>query len=112
MKIKIDEVSLVADVAALVSNLLASSSYAEHIDGPEGMELTIGVSEDGSWNWQSGDNSFTGGAYGHAYWGVETLSRDVTAADVAASLVDQALEQHYTYCDHMDELDDNYGEHA
>lgn len=43
--------------------------------GPEqkemGVHLTLGVTpvESGfDWNYQTGDNSFTGGAYGHPHW--------------------------------------------
>lgn len=37
----------------------------------KGLHITIGVtlSDEGfEWNYQTGDNSFTGGAYGHPHW--------------------------------------------
>jgi len=40
-----------------------------------GMCVTIGASVDGSWHYQTGDNSFTGGAYGHRHWAVVYLYR-------------------------------------
>lgn len=40
------------------------------------MDVTIGwTPDDGTWNYQTGDNSFTGGAYGHPVWAVITLHR-------------------------------------
>lgn len=46
-----------------------------------------------SWSYQTGDNSFTGGAYGQRYWGVVTLFRDSDPADLAADAVGQIFDQ-------------------
>lgn len=62
-------------------------------DESPGMCVTIGVkvSEDGelSWNYQTGDNSYTGGAYGCPYWGVIYLYRRSRSAELAG----QAMEE-------------------
>jgi len=57
-------------------------------DNTPGMQVTIGVTpheEDGSlhWHYQTGDNLFTGGAYGHAHWGVVSLYRRSNCAELA-----------------------------
>ena len=44
-------------------------------DNTPGMCVTIGADETGAWSWQTGDNSYTGGAYGMPYWGVISLYR-------------------------------------
>ena len=42
------------------------------------MMLTIGISNDGdSFSYQTGDNSYTGGAYGFPHWVVIYLTHDV-----------------------------------
>ena len=82
-------------------------------DDPEdtipGMCVTIGsahaISEvtgkklkrTGAWSWQTGDNSYTGGAYGFPYWGVVSLYRDSNCRDLARDCMDQIL------CQMMDE---------
>lgn len=58
------------------------------------MLVTVGFTEskDGrgaSWGYQTGDNSFTGGAYGHVYWSVIYLTRDTNPHDSAADAADQ-----------------------
>ncbi len=60
------------------------------------MQVTIGATpqEDGSlkWNYQTGDNSYTGGAYGHPHWGVVSLYRRSNCAQLAKDCVDQIAE--------------------
>ena len=58
-------------------------------------ELTVGMNEKGEWGWQSGDNSFTGGAYGYPHWAVIHVAPDMTngevedaAEDIARQLAD------------------------
>jgi hypothetical protein len=62
------------------------------------MDLTIGFTpakEDGtpeSWGFQTGDNSYTGGAYSHPHWAVTTLYRDCDPNEVAAEMISQINE--------------------
>ena len=93
---------LVREVAALIRALKKHPSYREYInvradvagrgDG-QGMALTIGVDLDGSWGWQSGDNSFTGGAYGFPAWGVGIIDGRCNSNEVAKAMVGEAVEQ-------------------
>lgn len=66
-------------------------------DNLPGMAVTVGatVADDGelSWSYQTGDNSFTGGAYGHATWGVGYLYRRSNCAEVADAIVDEIADQ-------------------
>lgn len=61
-------------------------------DSVPGMCVTVGVSEDGSWDYQTGDNSFTGGAYGHPDWAVVDLHRRSNSTELARDVQDQILE--------------------
>lgn len=58
-------------------------------DDQPGMCVTVGASPDGSWHYQTGDNSYSGGAYLHAYWGVGYLYRDSNPEDVADGIIDE-----------------------
>lgn len=66
-------------------------------DETPGMQVTFGVTihKDGSlsWSYQTGDNSYTGGAYGHPYWGVVSLYRRPRSREVAEEAMDDALSQ-------------------
>jgi len=63
-------------------------------DTTPGMQVTIGFTpetedSDYSWSYQTGDNSYTGGAYGHANWGVVSLYRRSNSKLVAEDCLDQ-----------------------
>lgn len=61
-------------------------------DDPEdtepGMQVTVGADSEG-WSYQTGDNSFTGGAYGYADWAVVSIYRDSNPVDIAQDIVNQ-----------------------
>ncbi len=65
-------------------------------DNTPGMCVTIGASpqSDGvlSWSYQTGDNSFTGGAYSHSFWGVGYLYRRSNCKEVASDIVNEIAE--------------------
>lgn len=58
-------------------------------DKNPGMQVTIGANEDGQWNYQTGDNSYTGGAYGLPYWGVISLYRRSNCRELANDAIEQ-----------------------
>lgn len=66
-------------------------------DNTPGMCVTIGFTpsdedSDCSWSYQTGDNSFTGGAYGHANWAVISLYRRSNSTKLAKDIADQIAE--------------------
>ena len=69
---------------------------SEDEDTP-GMCVTIGFtpgSEDKlcAWSYQTGDNSYTGGAYGHPHWAVVSLYRRSNSRQLAEDCADQIAE--------------------
>lgn len=69
---------------------LDSSPGAE--EGPPSMDVTIGWEpDDGSWNYQTGDNSYTGGAYGYPHWAVVYLDRRSNSTELARDVREQLL---------------------
>jgi len=51
--------------------------------------VTIGANEKGEWSYQTGDNSFTGGAYGFPHWAVVTLKRRSKSAELARDVINE-----------------------
>ncbi|MCP3665728.1 MAG: hypothetical protein GY696_25075 [Gammaproteobacteria bacterium] len=52
------------------------------------LQVTIGVSDDGkTWGYQTGDNSYTGGAYGFPHWGVTYVYPGTTADDILSEWI-------------------------
>lgn len=61
--------------------------------GPPGFDVTIGWTPDGGgWGWQTGDNSFTGGAYLHPVWAVVWLTRRANTDELVADIISQLRE--------------------
>lgn len=63
-------------------------------DNEPGMCLTVGFTpeteeKDCSWSYQTGDNSYSGGAYGHPHWAVVYLSRDSVPSEIADDIAGQ-----------------------
>jgi hypothetical protein len=56
-----------------------------------GMQVTIGADETG-WSYQTGDNSYTGGAYGYANWAVIYLYRDSNCLALARTAKEELAE--------------------
>lgn len=66
-------------------------------DETPGMSVTIGFTpstEDSpcSWSYQTGDNSYSGGAYGRAHWSVVSLYRRSNSRELAKDCADQIAE--------------------
>lgn len=61
-------------------------------DTTPGMLVTIGASPDGSWHYQTGDNSYSGGAYSHAYWGLVYLHRRTNCREAAKDAIEEIAE--------------------
>ncbi len=67
-----------------------------------GIQLTVGYTpktyngvehDTDSWNFQTGDNSWTGDAYSHPIWGVVGVYRISNCREVAREIIDQIHEQ-------------------
>ncbi len=61
-------------------------------DDSPGIQLTVGSDGKGGWTYQTGDNSYAGGAYHYPYWGVVGIYRDTKAKEAAKDLLDQMQE--------------------
>lgn len=66
-------------------------------DTTPGMCVTIGFTPSDadtaySWHYQTGDNSYSGGAYGHANWAVISLYRRSNSKELANDIADQIAE--------------------
>ncbi len=63
-------------------------------DDTPGMCVTIGADGKGrgSWSYQTGDNSFTGGAYGFPHWAVVYLHRRDNSTELARAAVEELHE--------------------
>ena len=82
-------------LAALVKSIKRDiSDEFRAYDGDEtpGILLTVGCDERGSWGYQTGDNSFTGGAYGFPHWAVVGVYRRGNSGELARDIQGQLAE--------------------
>ena len=89
----------IRDLSSLIKALKPTirDDYRAYADEPglddeniPSMLLTIGWNpEDGSWSWQTGDNSYSGAAYFYPYWGVVDLYRRSNSLDLARDIRSQ-----------------------
>jgi hypothetical protein len=80
-----------AELAELIADLQPTigdeyRAYQDSDSDEPSMLLTIGADDTG-WSWQTGDTSFTGGAYGYADWGSVAIGRGDDATTLAAELL-------------------------
>ena len=91
-----------SEVIELLEELLSHVNE----DMEDGMDITIAsdgkvcdVTGSVDWNYQTGDNSYTGGCYGYWNWAVGTIEQnmcDCDIEDLALNLIDQ-LEEGLAY---------------
>ena len=85
------------EITHLVTSLLPTIEDDYRVEGAEetdepSMALTVGADADGDWGYQTGNNSFTGGAYGYPRWAVTILARDSDPDEVTGEILDQLSE--------------------
>ena len=85
------------EVMELLSDLLSESDA--FFWGEEEIQITIAsngetcpVTGSVEWGYQTGDNSYTGGAYGYNHWGVGYIYEDVDIELLAIDLIGQIEE--------------------
>lgn len=88
MKYQLPQFALVTDLFRAIQR---NGTYFQDIDVvKEGLDITLGTNGDGEiFGWQTGDNSFTGGAYGYRHWAVVTLFPTSDPAEVAREVFEQ-----------------------
>lgn len=88
---KIKEIkNLLIELKKQIQDDFRASEFED--DNLPGMQVTVGADENGDWSYQTGDNSFTGGAYGYPFWGVVSLYRRSNSTELAREIVDQIAE--------------------
>jgi hypothetical protein len=83
----------ISDLSALVKSVksdICEDFRAFEDDDQPGIQLTIGHNPDsGDWSYQTGDNSYSGSAYGYPNWAVVGVYRRSNSRDVARDILSQ-----------------------
>ena len=89
----------IKDLAELIRSIKPEilDEYIEDGDTLPSMCLTVGADlATGEWSYQTGDNSFTGGAYGYPGWAVVQVYRRSNSVALARDIQDQLSELFYS----------------
>lgn len=93
MKIKHPSITVLTRLVKEIKKDIADDYRAFEGDEIPGIQLTVGVNtETGKWSYQTGDNSYTGGAYHYPVWGVVGVYRRSNSREVARDIVSQIHE--------------------
>ena len=84
-----DLAALVRAVKACISDEYRADQWAER----PSIQLTVGANDTGGWSYQTGDNSYTGGAYFYPSWGVVAVERCSNSVALARDIKAQIEEQ-------------------
>ncbi len=82
----------IKEVSALIRAIKPDigDEYLHEGDELPSIQITIGHNpETGAWSYQTGDNSYTGGAYGYPNWGVGFIYRRTNSRELARDLIYQ-----------------------
>ncbi len=82
--------ALVRDVRSQISPEYRVSDDAD--DNTPGICLTVGANLKGEWSYQTGDNSFTGGAYHFPHWAVVSVYKDSHSYNLADEIREELAE--------------------
>ena len=76
-------------VAAVKRDICPDYRAYGYPDETPGIQLTIGWEPSGGWSYQTGDNSYTGGAYRFPHWAVIGVYRDTVSVSAARDIRSQ-----------------------
>lgn len=94
MKVKNLTISEVSGLVKAIKKTISDDYRAYEDDDTPGILLTIGYCpEKAEWYYQTGDNSFSGGAYLCPYWGVAGVYRRSNSREIAVDIIEQIYNQ-------------------
>lgn len=91
MKHKLPTIKEIAELLKSLKGYIHDDSRAYDEAEKPSMQVTIGIdTETGDWDYQTGDNSYSGAAYFYKTWGVGYLYRNSNCREVAKDILADA----------------------
>jgi hypothetical protein len=89
---KLPTIKQLTELCRSIKETIAPEYRAFNEDKCPGIQLTVGWSEDGGWDYQTGDNSYSGGAYFYPHWAVVGVYKNSNCRDLARDIQNQLAE--------------------
>lgn len=90
--VKLPTVKALSALVRAVKATIGDDYRASEYDDTPGICITVGWNVSGEWSYQTGDNSYTGGAYGYPHWAVVSVYRRSNSVALARDIREQLLE--------------------
>jgi hypothetical protein len=91
MKHKLPTIKDLTDLLKQLKKSIGDDYRAFEDDDRPGMQVTVGINtETGDWDFQTGDNSYSGAAYHYKTWGIGYLYRNSNCREVAKDIISDA----------------------
>ncbi len=89
---------MISEIASLLKTLKSDicddyRASDDPDDNTPGMQVTVSTSDMQSWNYQTGDNSYSGGCYGDRHWSVIYLYRRSNCVELAKDAVNELADE-------------------
>ena len=78
-------------LVSLKSGILDDADFVKEGDDLPSLDITVSSGQNG-WNFQTGDNSYSGSCYGDPYWATASLYRRSNCREMAKDLIEQLRE--------------------
>jgi hypothetical protein len=79
----------IEDLLRTLIHLIDDDCRATEEDTEPSLQVTIATTDGKSWDYQTGDTSYSGACYGHPHWSVVYLYRDSDCKALAQTVADE-----------------------
>jgi hypothetical protein len=89
---KLPTLTELAELVRIIKRHIGDDYRAFENDDTPGTQLTVACDEEGNWDYQTGDNSYSGAAYHYPHWAVVGVYQRSNSKEVARDIQNQLAE--------------------
>ena len=83
---RLPTIKVLAELVSGIKSTIADDYRAFEDSDEPSIQLTVGIDEAGDWDYQTGDNSYSGAAYHYPHWAVTAVYRNSNCREVAKEI--------------------------
>ena len=83
---RLPTIKVLAKLVSGIKSTIADDYRAFEDSDEPSIQLTVGIDEAGDWDYQTGDNSYSGAAYHYPHWAVTAVYRNSNCREVAKEI--------------------------
>ena len=83
---KLPTIKVLAELVSGIKSTIADDYRAFEDSDEPSIQLTVGIDNAGDWDYQTGDNSYSGAAYHYPHWAVTAVYRNSNCREVAKEI--------------------------